>query len=122
MPHVSLIREPVALATDQLPDLVTFSDVGVPKSALRVDPNNLEAIFGHDVKWRSMTIEVTGQPLTTGIETKLPWLKTMSGVMYLEGETIGNGPKSTFPKRLIVIAQASLAVAFRAPRTGLEAA
>ena len=41
----------------------------------KVDPHDLPAALGREVKWNRITVEVTNEPLTTGIEKKLPWLK-----------------------------------------------
>ncbi len=59
---------------DDLPDLVAFDDSSDPRSARLVDPNNLEATLGPGFKWQSLTIEVTGDPVTSGIGSHLPWL------------------------------------------------
>ena len=77
----SSIRQqvPVPVADSALPDLVTFGDVTDPNSVMRVDPLNLEASFGAGVHWLSITIEVTNEPLTTGLKAKLPWLAKMQG-------------------------------------------
>ena len=39
-----------------------------------VDPDN-RAALGPGVSWRSMTIEVTDEPLTKGIDEHLPWVR-----------------------------------------------
>lgn len=58
----------------KLPDLVTFTNVNDPQSILLVNPDNLEATLGPGVSWRSITIQTTDEPLTTGIEKHLPWV------------------------------------------------
>ena len=100
---VSGLRGKRPLTTDELPDLVTFADVNDPKSVQRVDPNNLEATLGPGVKWRSMTIEVVSTwftGLTSGIEDKLPWLRTMPEIMHLDGQSSGGGPGSSLANSL----------------------
>jgi hypothetical protein len=62
------------IAPGDLPDLVTFADINDPKSVTAVDPDNLEATLGPGVKWKRVTLEVTDEPVTTGIGKKLPWL------------------------------------------------
>ncbi|MDR3423680.1 MAG: hypothetical protein P4M13_01185 [Alphaproteobacteria bacterium] len=93
------IRRPLDLATDQLPHLVTFADVNDPTTVAPVYPDDLEASFGPGVKWRTRTIEITDEPLTTGIETKLPWLKTMRD-HYLDGATLSSIPAKTLANAL----------------------
>ena len=73
-----------ALMISQLPELVTFADPVRPDSVMAVDPNNLEASFGPGVEWHRMTIEITDEPITAGLEKKLPWLNTIGG-NYLDG-------------------------------------
>jgi hypothetical protein len=68
------LHDPHEMLPDQLPDLVTFSDVNDPSTAIAVDPEHLEATLGSGVSWRSLTIELTDEPATTGIAKKLPWL------------------------------------------------
>jgi hypothetical protein len=68
-------RQPFPIAPADLPDLVTFGDVNNPKSVMLVDPNNLGATLGQGVSWRSMTLQVTDEPLTKGIDEHLPWVR-----------------------------------------------
>ena len=65
------------LEPDYFPILVRFRDINDPKSVERVDPNNLAATFGEGVKLLGATIEITDEPITTGIEKVLPsWKDT----------------------------------------------
>ena len=59
-----------------LPLLVTFRDIKDPASVEEVDPVNLAANFGPGVKLRRVTIQITDDPVTTGIEKRLGWLPT----------------------------------------------
>lgn len=68
-------RQPFPITPADLPDLVTFGDVNNPKSVMLVDPNNLGATLGQGVSWRSMTLQVTDEPLTKEIEEHLPWVR-----------------------------------------------
>jgi hypothetical protein len=45
-----------------------------PKTVMLVDPNDIGATLGPGVKWRQITLEITDEPVTEGIEMKLPWL------------------------------------------------
>ena len=53
------------------PMLVTFTDIDDPSSVQRVDPANLAASFGPGVTLKRITVEVTKDPVTTGIEKRL---------------------------------------------------
>lgn len=56
------------------PMLVTFQDVNDPKSVQRVGPANFETIFGLGVRLKRITVEVTDEPVTSGIQDRLGWL------------------------------------------------
>ena len=56
------------------PMLVTFGDVSDPASVQRVDPDDLAASFGEGVSLRRITVQMTDDPVTTGIEERLEWL------------------------------------------------
>ena len=77
--RLARMRGLIKLTASDLPDLVTFADINDPKSVLKVDPHNLPATLGRDIEWSHITIEVTNEPVTTGIENKLPWLKSLQG-------------------------------------------
>ena len=60
------------------PLLVTFADTTDPKSVEKVDPGNLAAGFGPGVRLRRITVEVTDEDVTTGIEKRIPWINHLS--------------------------------------------
>ena len=68
----------VNIAPANLPMLVRFGDLADPKSVARVDPNDLAASFGPGVKLLRAAIEITDDPVTTGIEKRLGWLKQVA--------------------------------------------
>ncbi|WP_453945094.1 hypothetical protein [Bradyrhizobium sp. USDA 372] len=97
LPKVRLLRElrpRRVLHLDYIPMLVRFRDLDDPKSVEQIDPGNLAATFGSGVSLRDVVIEVTQDPLTAGIEAKLPWLKTMKthldGNQYHSRNTLAN--------------------------------
>jgi hypothetical protein len=57
-----------------LPMLVRFRDINDPKTVEQVDPQNLAASFGPGVSLRRVTMEITDDSVTGGIEQELPWL------------------------------------------------
>lgn len=69
-PAVSTIPERSAY-----PMLVTFSDLTKPSSVAEVDPDDLAATFGEGVKLKRITVELTDDPVTSGIEERLGWLE-----------------------------------------------
>jgi hypothetical protein len=61
---------------NELPMLVRFRDINDPGSIERIDPTNLAARFGAGVELVTATIEITDDPVTTGLENVLRWLKS----------------------------------------------
>jgi hypothetical protein len=70
-----------------IPVLLTFTDPKNPGSALRVAPDDVEAVLGNGFRLHEITAEVVpngvwpldfggplGEPVTRGIEARLPWL------------------------------------------------
>jgi hypothetical protein len=68
------MRGPHRIVPADLPDLVTFADINDPKSVIEVDPNNLQATLGPNITWNEVTLEITNEPVSKGIELKLIWL------------------------------------------------
>lgn len=66
------------LPRDAYPMLVTFGDLNDPTSVVRVDPDNLAGVFGEGVALRRITVEITGDPVTTGIENQLKWFRDLA--------------------------------------------
>jgi len=85
--QVSRLSGKVELPLTSLPLLVRFRDINDPLTVEKVDPINLAASFGPDVKLTRATVEIVSAGLwplsflrfnrpsiTTGIESRLPWL------------------------------------------------
>lgn len=68
------LHEPHAMLPGQLPDLLTFANTDDPTSAIAVDPEDLEATLGAGISWGSLTVELTDEPVTSGLSKMLPWL------------------------------------------------
>jgi hypothetical protein len=61
-----------------LPLLVRFRDINDPSSIERVDPDHLDQSFGSGVSIARASAAITEEPVTTGIENRLPdWFKIM---------------------------------------------
>jgi hypothetical protein len=56
--------------------LVQFRDPSDPTSVEPVDPLDLAASFEPGVTLKSAFVEITDDPITRGIEDRLPWLKS----------------------------------------------
>ena len=57
-----------------LPYMVRFRDPADPKSVEQVDPVDLAKTFGPGCRLKSLTVQVTDDPMTRGIEKRLGWL------------------------------------------------
>ena len=74
--------------------LVRFGDIKNPETVERVDRNDLAKSFGPGVSSKRATIEITDDPVTTGIEQRLPWwngpfpwLKPLGNGVYVDTRT-----------------------------------
>jgi hypothetical protein len=85
--EMSLQRGVVPVTGALIPILATFTDPADPSTMRIVQPDDLAAAFGPGVRLRGVTAEVVpngfwpldfggalGEPVTRGIEAKLPWL------------------------------------------------
>ncbi len=63
------------------PMLVTFDDIKDSASVKQVDPDDLASSFGTGYAIKRIIIELTDDPVTTGIEKKLRWWASNKGSM-----------------------------------------
>jgi hypothetical protein len=63
------------------PMLVTFRDVEDPTTVGQVEPFALDKAFGAGVRLKRILVELTGDPVTHGIEKRLDWLSSQSGAL-----------------------------------------
>ena len=70
------------------PMLVTFGDIAEPASVELVDPDDLAATFGGGVKLRRIMVELTDDPVTTGIERRLVWMSAYRAKWFNGNSTI----------------------------------
>jgi hypothetical protein len=59
---------------DDIPYMVTFSDLKNPNSIKYVDPGNMSGSVGYDLELISASMAVTDEPITKGIHELLPWI------------------------------------------------
>ena len=81
-PYIDKTDKPTAY-----PMLVTFKDIADPKTVERVDPDNLAATFGKGYALKRITMQLTDDPVTVGIEKRLVWLPAYFSKM-LDGNRI----------------------------------
>lgn len=77
------------LQASDYPMLVRFRSIAVPSSVEEVNPKNLGASFGPDVKLKRITVEITDDPVTSGLERRLGWLSGYYDKM-LDGQRFNN--------------------------------
>jgi hypothetical protein len=63
------------------PMMVHFSDIADPRTIQKVDPDDLSAVFGKGVKLKRVTIQLTNDAVTTGIDKRLIWLPNVYQVL-----------------------------------------
>jgi hypothetical protein len=61
-------------AGDRRPTLVTFGDLNNPASVREVPFDSPQSVLGPDVRSVRAWIDLTNDPVTTGLEAKLPWI------------------------------------------------
>ncbi|VVT00678.1 hypothetical protein [Erythrobacter sp. EC-HK427] len=71
------------------PMLVTFGDISDPTSVMEIDPDNLAATFGEGYALHRITVQITDDPVTTGIEERLGWLPEFYDKM-LDGQRLNS--------------------------------
>lgn len=88
---ISKMRGSHKINPEDLPDLFTFADVNVPSSVMEVDRHNLAATLGAEISWNAVTLEITDEPITKEINSKLPWLRDyFERNLRLDGATHGS--------------------------------
>ena len=116
--EMSRITGTVPVKDALLPVLVTFADLNDPATAHAVPPDDLEAAFGKGFRLHGISAEVVpngvwpldfggalGEPVTRGIEAKLPWLKGADNpaamALRATGLPVGEGidPKEVFTRK-----------------------
>lgn len=70
------------------PMLVTFRDLADPTTVEKVDPDNLAASFGDGVSLRRITVQMTDDPVTTGIEERLEWMDEYRNRHFDDSSTV----------------------------------
>jgi hypothetical protein len=87
------------LPLKDIPVLVRFRDPKDPTSVELVDTLNLAASFGPGVTLKHAFVEITDDPITKGIEARLPWLasSTVSPSLFAADLTKGRRTWSEIP-------------------------
>jgi hypothetical protein len=116
--EMSKMSGAVPVAGSLIPVLLTFTDLRDPSTARLVPPDDPEVALGKGFRLHAVSVEVVpnglwpldfggalGEPVTRGIEAKLPWLngaddaaaKALAAAGLPVGE--GNDPKQAFERK-----------------------
>ena len=64
------------------PAFATFVDLNAAQSVRVVEPARMAEFFGQGVSIRSVSLEITGEPVTGGtVQSHLPWIGNIKGVL-----------------------------------------
>jgi hypothetical protein len=74
--NLNRIKPQAILTLEALPVMVRFGGLNDPTSVALVDPQDLAASFGPGVALKSATVQITEDPITHGIDTRLAWLRS----------------------------------------------
>ena len=78
IPAVQGLSGKVNLPITRLPMIVRFTDINDPKSVEQVDPEHMDKTFGAGVKITHASLEITKDPITTGIVKRFPpWFEEL---------------------------------------------
>jgi hypothetical protein len=80
-------------AESNLPTLATLSDPNDSATLRIVRPDDLQQIFGRGIRWRGVTIEMTTDPVTRGLEQRLPFLNSQKRMV----QTANQNPRRFIP-------------------------
>ncbi|MBJ7440745.1 MAG: hypothetical protein JHD35_17200 [Sphingopyxis sp.] len=70
------IRDVGVLPPKDWPMLVTFGDINDPTTVMSINPDDLVSHFGTGVKIRRITVQVTQDPITSELRSRLAWIGT----------------------------------------------
>jgi hypothetical protein len=97
--EVNRLKPTGELLFKDLPVLVRFRNPKDPTTVDIVDPFNLAASFGPGVSLKRASVEITDDPITKGIEARLPWLASskVSPPLFPHDPTKGGRAMSDVP-------------------------
>ena len=81
--RVIKLKEPLTVPSNLYPLFVTFTDVNDPTTVQQVDPDDLAATFGEGYSLKSITLEITDESVTKGMELLLGWLEEYQQNFYM---------------------------------------
>lgn len=76
------------LPRDHWPIFVTFMDINDPQTVDEVNSASLQNVFGSEYEIKRVVIEITYDPVNTGIEKRFPWWKEYRNKHFVGSTTI----------------------------------
>ncbi|MGY5810057.1 hypothetical protein ACXHXG_20375 [Rhizobium sp. LEGMi198b] len=70
-----LPREPLNVPPEYVPTIIYFTDMADPESAVIANQDNLRTLVGENVRLMNTSVKLTDEPVSTGIDQLLPWVK-----------------------------------------------
>ncbi len=89
---LAALRETATIPPERYPLIVAFRDLAQPDSVYEVFPDDLSPPLDAGARVVGLTIEMTRDPPTTGIEQRLPWLVGMGGTLDGRSIHVAGGP------------------------------
>lgn len=84
---LSLVRDRARLTPDQLPSFVWFSDPTDAETAVPVKGEDFGLVISPDVRLIGASVQITSDPITTGVAQRLPWLRELEARERASGHT-----------------------------------
>jgi hypothetical protein len=89
IPKVDNSYLPSDITDDRLPAMITFKDLDKASSVEWVDPSNLSASFGPNVRFKKLSVSPTFSKVTYGeIAAVLPWIGLLNSEAALNGSRV----------------------------------
>ena len=70
-----LPQAPVNVPPEYAPTIIYFADMANPDSAVIANQGNFQTLLGENVRLISVSVKLTDEPVSTGIDELLPWIK-----------------------------------------------
>lgn len=88
--RISRIVTPTDLAPGNMPQLIWISDLEDPATARPVRSDEFSSVIGRNVHFKRAWVEITTDPVSTGLESKLPAFEKVNEIR--KGRAIGHAP------------------------------
>ncbi|WFU04651.1 hypothetical protein QA648_28190 (plasmid) [Rhizobium sp. CB3171] len=75
-----LPHHPVNVPPEYVPTIIYLTDMADPESAVIADRDNLQTLIGANVRLVNVSVQLTDEAVSTGIDQLLPWVKKQEEV------------------------------------------